>query len=300
MKKILPLLLILAACSSNPKNRTLSSDGEFGWIDELDFSETPTQGYVKSSDEFTGREVNEKENALSKESIALLSNAKLENFLDKNSDELIKITTNCYLSQFEKAFELADNLYSKYKGNTAYWNQVGTCYYLNGDYAKAILFYNKSRDLDKKYVPAVNNLGVVYEKQGKHEKALAAYRQASDLNNFAVTPTYNLAQLYLKYGTVGKAFPIFNGLHKRSPNDVDVASALATAHLLRGEYQNALDIYSKMNKSDTSAPEIALNYAVTLKYLGKTQEAREVLNNMGTPLGTILDYSKRVDEFVGN
>lgn len=302
MKKFLPFLLILAACSSNPTSkRNLSSDTEeLSWVDELDFTPTKEEAYRGSSDEFNTSGKDEKLNSLAKESVALMSPARLDTLLKDNKDELMSINLNCYLSNFDKAFEIADRVYEKYKSNTSYWNQIGTCYYLNGDASKAILFYNKSHDLDKKYVPALNNLGVVYEKQGRFQKALAAYKMASDTNQFALTPTYNLARLYLKFGTVGKAYPIFNALYKKSGEDVDLAQALATANLVKGEYQQAIDIYSRIDKKEVSAPEISLNYALALKFAGKKDEALKVLNQMANPLGEIVEYAKKVENFVRN
>ena len=102
------------------------------------------------------------------------------------------------------------------------------------------MFYNKSRDLDAKYIPPVNNLGVVYQKQGKFQKALAAFKLASDLNNFSITPTYNLAQLYLQFGNVGKSLPVFQALYKKSPNDISARNSKAFKRLNEKEKEEIL------------------------------------------------------------
>ena len=206
----------------------------------------------------------------------------------------------CYQGKYDEALKIADDQYTKFKNNTSYWNQLGTCYFLKSDYAKAILFYNKSRDLDSKYIPPVNNLGVVYQKQGKFQKALAAFKLASDLNTFAVTPTYNLAQLYLRFGTVGKALPIFQGLQKRSPKDIEVGSALASAYLIKGDYQSAVDIYGKFDKATLATPSVGLNYAVALKLLNRPIDAQTVLSNVSSPSGPISEYAQKVERFIRN
>jgi len=167
-----------------------------------------------------------------------------------------------------------------------------------------ILFYNKSRDLDAKFIPPVNNLGVVYQKQGKFQKALAAFKLASDLNNFSVTPTYNLAHLYLKFGTIGKALPIFQGLYKKSPNDQDLSAALATSLLIKGDYQAAADVYAKFSKAALATPYIGLNYALTLKYLNRPKDAQTVfsnINNTGNLLtGALGEYAAKVETLIRN
>jgi tetratricopeptide (TPR) repeat protein len=218
----------------------------------------------------------------------------------KTDDPITKMNIKCYQGKFDEALKIADDEYMRFKANTSYWNQLGTCYFLKSDYAKAILFYNKSRDLDSKYIPPVNNLGVVYQAQGRFQKALSAFKLAGDLNNFSVTPTYNLAQLYLRFGTVGKALPIFQGLQKRSPKDTDVGSALASANLIKGDYQAAVDIYSRFDKEILAMPSVGLNYALALKLLNRPIDAQTVLGNVASGNGAISEYAQKVEKFIRN
>ena len=311
MKKLLPFLILLAACSTttptNPSReiasskRTISSaEEDFSWVEQLDFDKKAEEKYRADKDDFDFSSSDESAHALVKESLSSLPSAKLEEAVLKTDDPLMKINIKCYQGKFDEALKLADDNYMKFKGNTSYWNQLGTCFFLKSDYAKAILFYNKSRDLDSKYIPPVNNLGVVYMKQGKFQKALSAFKLASDLNTFSVTPTYNLAQLYLRFGTVGKALPIFQGLLKRSPKDVNVASALASSYLIRGDYQAAVDIYSRFDKATLAMPTVGLNYALALKLLNRPIDAQTVLGNVTGSSGVIADYAQKVDKFIRN
>lgn len=308
MKKILPLLILLTACSTttpNPSREVASSkraissaEEDFSWVEQLDFDKKSEEKYRADKDEFDFSSSDESAHALVKESLASLPAAKLEEAVSKTDDPLMKINVKCYQGKFDEALKIADDNYMKYKANTSYWNQLGTCFFLKSDYAKAILFYNKSRDLDSKYIPPVNNLGVVYMKQGKFQKALSAFKLASDLNTFSVTPTYNLAQLYLRFGTVGKALPIFQGLLKRSPKDVDVASALASSYLIKGDYQSAVDLYSRFDKATLALPTVGLNYALALKLLNRPIDAQTVLGNVAGSSGVIADYAQKVDKFI--
>ena len=305
MKKILPMiLLVLSACSTSPDNvsrNSASADEDFDWVEGLNFEKKNEERYRADKDEFNFSSSDESSYALIKESVALLPDGKLQEIISKNDDPLVKINIRCYQGKFDDALKIADELYSKYKNNTSYWNQIGTCYFLKSDYGKAILFYNKSRDLDAKYIPPLNNLGVVYQKQGKFQKALAAFRLASDLNSFAITPTYNLAQLYLRFGTVGKALPIFESLYKRSPKDIELGSALASANLIRGNYQSAVDIYTRFDKTALKIPSVGLNYAVALKLLNRPKDAQTVLSNVtGSSSGANAEYAQKVDRFVRN
>lgn len=302
MKRLLPLMILLTACSTSEnassKRAVSSAEEDFSWVEQLDFDKKSEEKYRADKDEFDFSSSDESAHALVKESISSLPAAKLEETVSKTDDPLMKINIKCYQGKFEEALKIADEQYIKYRANTSYWNQLGTCYFLKSDYAKAILFYNKSRDLDSKYIPPVNNLGVVYLKQGKFQKALSAFKLASDLNTFAVTPTYNLAQLYLRFGTVGKALPIFQGLQKRSPKDTDVASALASSYLIKGDYQSAVDIYARFDKATLASPSVGLNYALALKLLNRPIDAQTVLGNVTGSSGVVAEYAQKIDTFI--
>jgi tetratricopeptide (TPR) repeat protein len=234
-----------------------------------------------------------------KESLLGLSPSQLEELSSKTDDLLIKINIKCYQNKFEESLKIADAIYGQYKNNTSYWNQVGTCYFLQSDYAKAILFYNKSRDLDPTFFPPVNNLGVVYVKQGKFQKALAAFKKAAEMSSFSVTPNYNLAYLYLRFGTIGKAIPIFLGLQKKSPQDVEVNAALASANIINGDYLSAVQIYGTLDKDMLTKPSIGLNYAVALKFSNRSADAISAFENV--IIGTRLDlkeYAQKVEKFI--
>lgn len=306
MKKLLPFLLLLSACAGtsnyrkNANDEKVKPEEDYSWVEQLNFDKKTEAKYQADKDEFD-LSSEEATHALVKESLVNVSAARLEETLAKTNDVLTKMNIKCYQGKFDEALKMADDIYSQYKNNTSYWNQLGTCYYLKTDYAKAILFYNKSRDLDSKFVPPVNNIGVVYMKQGRFQKALAAFKKASDMSTFSVTPNYNLAELYLKFGTVGKAIPIFQGLAKRSPQDVEINSALATANLLKGDYSVAVQIYSQFDKSTLSKPGIGLNYAVALKLMNRPIDAQTVLSNVAQASSAELrNYAQKVEKFIRN
>jgi tetratricopeptide (TPR) repeat protein len=297
---------MLSACASNSNYRKSATDEnvkleeDYSWVEQLNFDKKVETKYQADKDEFN-LSTQEASHALVKESLANLPLGQLDETLSKADDALTKMNIKCYQGKFDEALKIADDTYGQYKNNPSYWNQLGTCYYLKLDFAKAILFYNKSRDLNSKFVPPINNLGVVYVKQGKFQKALAAFKKASDMSTFSVTPTYNLAELYLRFGNVGKAFPIFQGLQKKSPQDIQVSSALASAFLLKGDNASALQIYGAFDKAVLSRPSIGLNYAVALKLSNRSADAQAAFGNIDAATSADMrDYAQRVDKFIRN
>ncbi len=308
MLKNILVLLLLVSCSTETlqSTRSLAAVGmeeDFSWVEQLNFDKKPEEKYKADKDVFSFPPISESNHVLIKESLSTLPAAKLEEASTATNDPITKINIKCQQGKFDEAFKIADEEYSRFKNNTSYWNQLGTCFYLKSDNAKAILFYNKSRDLDAKFVPPVNNLGVVYQKQGKHQKALSAFKLASDLNSFTVTPTYNLAQIYLRFSMVSKALPIFQGLHKKSPNDAEVTAALASAYLIKGDYSEAIDLYAKLDKGLLSRPGIGLNYAVALKLANRPVDAKSALDNVtsaSTEERMLKEYFAKVEKLIRN
>ena len=306
MKKISTLifLIILASCSSNTTNRKYASDEQlklednYNWVDSLDFDKKAETKYKADSDEFNTKKSDEQANVLVKESISTLPAPRLDEQLKDSEDPLSKIVIKCYQNKYDEAFQIVDQIYSQFKNNTSYWNQVGTCYYLKGDYSKAVLFYNKSRDLDSKFAPPVNNLGVVYQKQGRYQKALSAFKKASELNSFSITPSFNLARLYLQFGIITKAEPIITGLGKRNSNDPQVMNALATVNLIKNNYSEAINIYSALPKDFLARPEVALNYGLALKFAKKNDEAKTAISNLSEISGELKTYASKVETFI--
>ena len=303
MKIILIFLLLITfvGCSSSKK------EGEVGFSDEIekefegiensDFVDPPPVVYQESTDSFP--EEIEKKDSLIKESVARLPEPKLEDVADLD-DPLSKIVAHCYLQEFGKAQKLFDSVYKKYKKNPSYWNQVGTCALLEGKYKKAQLYYNKSRDLRKNYVPPINNLGVLYQIRGEDQKALSAYEKATSLKGFSSTPYFNLAQLYLEYGLFKKARSIFNGLLKSKSGDADLLNGVAVSYLLEGNVSAAISFYDQIDSDFLSRPHINLNFALALHMAGKKEDAKDLLGRVNRgQLGQLKDFYRSLERLVG-
>ena len=94
--------------------------------------------------------------------------------------------SSCYAKNFEQAFKVAESVYDSHQNLPTYWNQVATCYLLQGNERKALLFYNKALEVTPQYVPALNNIGVMYEKNGQDQKALVALQRALKNGKFTI------------------------------------------------------------------------------------------------------------------
>lgn len=300
-------IILFSSCSSDSKkitpeqaaqNEAISPEiqQEFNWIENADFAEVAPETYIATEDKFEGSLSSQ--DSLSQESIARLPAPKIEDAID-SSDVTTKLAGLCHANRFNDAFLLVKKQFRKFKKHPGFWNQVGTCYLGKKDYRSAILFYNKSREIDSKYSPPLNNLGVIYQIRGSKAKAYLAYKEASKLNPLSLTPLFNLAQLQLQGGQVDNAIIAFQALVKKNDDDADALAGFATALFIRGDTEQAIRVYDRLPGDALSHPSYGTNYALALKLNGKEDKAREILSKVSsTPSRELIDYYNKVKAFV--
>lgn len=279
---LLIALLQLVSCSSSSTKKEVSTPSsgsieEFSWIENSDFNKTPEVPFNHRKDVFSG-EVS-KIDSLSSESLARVPAPKLQ-IITGPKDILVSGITHCYKRDFVNGIKVFKDSYKKYKSHPGYWNLLGTCYYLQGQLRKALLFYNKSRDLKKNYAPPINNIGVIYQYQGLEQKALAAFKKASEVGSFSMTPMFNMGQLYLKYNLIKDAKSIFRKLVNIKSTDVDAVNGLATSYLKEGNPAQAVRLFSSLPGNSIEKAKVGINFALALFESGRVKDARNVLSSI--------------------
>ncbi|CAF1508287.1 unnamed protein product [Rotaria sordida] len=148
-----------------------------------------------------------------------------------------------------------------------YNGQLGSVYLIMGEYSKAITFYERAIDVNKKMSPPSqfhlaalhNNIGSVYAKMGEYSKALSSYKRAVDIDKIILPPNHpdlasdynNIGLVYYSMGEYSKAL----SSHERSleikktalpPNHPNLANSynnIGTVYNNMGEYSKALSYY---------------------------------------------------------
>lgn len=283
---LLVLSFALVSCGSNEQKNEDKTHDVISGIENSDFKPKATIPYVAKQDVFKV----DKNIAVStaRESADRVPTAKLEK-LEIDQDPINTAIGHCYRRQFDQAFAVFDKSYELYRTHPSYWNQIGTCYLLQENYRKALLFYNKALGLDSNYAPSINNFGVLYWRQGKDQLAIEAFEKASKVNSFSMTPIFNLAQLYLQYGFVDQAFKLLSALHRQGRNDMDVISSLASCYLMMGNPQSSVAYFDQVDDEYLKRPDVSLNYAYALHLVGRRSDAKEILKKLASK--DLVDYS---------
>lgn len=278
-------------CASGGKKKDINLDE----LTNKDFKKPAAERYNENKDYFSSVEI-EGDSALEDETLYRLQNSdgKVE-----SSDAITKIVKACYEGEFDQAFDIVSAEHDRYKENPAFWNQVGTCYLLQGKKRKALLFYNKSLEFKPGYSPALNNIGVMYRKDGQDQKAEVAFNRAIEKSNFAKTPRFNLAQLYLDYGLFNNAIAQLRVL-ERADKDSDVFASLGSAYLMAGDYRKASSYFNKLPSNYLEKPYVGINAALAFYQSGNQEKARDILDDIDKDrLGPFKKYYQESAKKVG-
>lgn len=290
------ILSLFVSCASKRRSEGKSVSN----ITNEDFKKEPAISFSEKKDFYDLSEINDiTDDSLINETIQRVPEAKLEAITadQSSADPLSRLSSLCYQKEFRSAFILIDKVYRPYKKNAAYWNQVGTCYFLKGDYRKSRLFYEKSISLKKNYAPPFNNIGALHLKNNEYAKALAAFEKAESLSRNSLTPTYNLSQVYLNFGIVAKAKAGFSKIERAKGGDPGVLNGLATSYLFEGNVSKAIQYYEQINPTLFERASFGINYAVALK-LGRQNDKAQVVIRSVDVTDKWEAYYKRARNFV--
>lgn len=303
MKKTLIVLgfLILASCSSTSKKNNQISvnnlDGDYSWVEDQEYTQDVPLKMSEVVDSFSEQITDV--SPLAKESLTFSGEEKIEDAIDLKDDILGKIAGNCHSNEFEAAFNLIDKSYSKYKKHPGYWNQIGNCYYLSGDFKKAFLFYNSSKNIQGNYAPPINNLGVLYLKDNKYQKAMAAFEMALKQNPSSLTPKFNMAYLNLRFGFPEKACGLFSQIYNQGKKASYLINALATCSLIKNDINGSITYFQQLDEKLLEKPEYGINYALALNQAGQKKMALKVLDNIDLEKDLEVNtYFERVKKYV--
>lgn len=295
MKSTILALLFLTACASAPEKRNTKAP-----VVKNEVFQKPKA--LKNSEITEFFQGNEKSlnPALQDETMDRFSKDEIAS-VKSGGDPLVEMSVRCSQKDFTGAFDIASKNFNQYQKVAPYWNVVANCHLNQGNYRKALLFYNKALEVSPNYVPALNNIGVMYSRQGQDQKALVAFERANKQSKFSKTPRYNMAKLYLTYGLAENAQSVFESLLSGSPNDVDLLNATAASYFLMSDYNKALELFKRIPQSEWARAEIGLNLALTLKKTGNAKEAGQVFAKVEEPRSANLKrYYSTIEKQLGD
>jgi tetratricopeptide (TPR) repeat protein len=149
------------------------------------------------------------------------------------------------------------------------YSQLGSAKYNQGEYQEAIVFYEKSLEIDQKTLPSnhpdlgvsYHNIGLVYESMGDYSNALSSHEKALEIRQKSLPPNHpDLASSYNNTGNMhynmcdySKALSSYEKVltikqQSLPPNHLDLADSYSNIGLVydsMGDHSKALSSYEK-------------------------------------------------------
>lgn len=291
-------LLALVGCAGAPSTAEKKPvDPAAGVaVTNKDFAKKNAIAYSASQDYYPVKQ--ESKNVLITESANTADSSELKELL-AGKDPLTVMMTSCYAKDFNRAFAIAESIFSSHLKLPSYWNQVATCHLLQGNERKALLFYNKAIEVEPNYVPALNNIGVIYSRAAQDQKAQVALRRALSNGKFTRTPRYNLAFLLLRYGLADESATLFQGLLNDAPKDVELRIGYANALALQSRWQDAWSQFALVPANLRSRSDVGLNMALVAHAIGRSDDAKKLLGATSAS-GEARSYQSDLKKVIGD
>lgn len=109
------------------------------------------------------------------------------------------------------------------------------------DYIKAVEYYKKALEIDKKFAFAWDNLGMAYRGLNRNEDAVKAYKKSLKLDPKGKTPLMNIGVAYQQLGQYDNAIKYYNKFKKIYKKDPEAYYGLGRMYFEKRELMPAVD-----------------------------------------------------------
>ena len=181
--------------------------------------------------------------------------------------------------EFDRAAEIIAEIIER-KGYTCVtedWFQYANCLYMANKFEKALIYYDKAKELYNDSASIWFNRGNVLYRLGRFEDALASYFEALEIAPTYASAWFNFGIALYELGQYSNALDYYLRALKLNPNDATIWNSHGSALYRLGHYLDALVSYNKASELDPSDATI--------------------WNNQGLALGTLLQYEEALIAF---
>jgi tetratricopeptide (TPR) repeat protein len=156
----------------------------------------------------------------------------------------------------------------------------GEKYYILEDYAKALVLFQKSLDIDPKNATVYFKIGQVYSKGNELPKALENANKALELNDSNKYFYLLVADIYTQMGNFAKSAETYEKLIGKVEKTEVYLFELAALYLYQQRYDDALSTYSKIESTYGVSEEVTFQKQKIYIQLNKLDKAIEEGNKL--------------------
>ncbi len=159
--------------------------------------------------------------------------------------------------------------------NPRAWYELGAVEREEGNFLKAVEYFEKAVELDGKFVEAYQGLGSCCSKLGDLDRAIAAFKKAIELNESYPTPYFSLGVVYSRLGRLNDARDAIEEGLKRNPHDFNAMTNLGAIYEQGGHPEIGVKILQEVVRMDNANARAFYNLGVTLEKLSRAKEAAD-------------------------
>jgi len=138
---------------------------------------------------------------------------------------------------------------------------IGENYYVNGEYKKAIEYFERCNEIDKSY-DCLNYIGCCYLGLKDYNTAINIFNLVIESCPNSARPVFNLGRAYLKLGDFNSALNSFHKAITINPNSEDAYYYLGVCYQKIGDLEKAKMNYEKSLEIDNQQSETYLNLGI--------------------------------------
>ena len=147
----------------------------------------------------------------------------------------------------------------------------------NGEFAKAISFFDQVLEIDPNYVPALNNKGSALRILGMYEEAIVYFDKALEIDPNDVKALYNKGNALSDLEKYEEAIVSYDKALEIDPNDVKALYNKGLALYYLEKYEEAIVSYDKVLEIEPDNVKALNNKNKLLEIMGKPIEIMEKL-----------------------
>jgi tetratricopeptide (TPR) repeat protein len=161
--------------------------------------------------------------------------------------------------------------------NASPYINLGLAYHDKGNLDKAIQVLQKAIDLNPQNSMAFNNLGAAYAAKGNLDKAIELYEKAVEINPEYSAAYNNMGSAYIQKGNFDKAIQLFQKAIDLNPQNFQAYVGLGMAYEANGNDDKAIELLQKAIEFNPNSFDAYLGLGTAYSYKDNPNKAIELL-----------------------
>jgi predicted O-linked N-acetylglucosamine transferase (SPINDLY family) len=206
------------------------------------------------------------------------------------NEKINEIISLIKLGDLINAEKNAQNIYKENLDNFEITNLIGTINLIKKNFNKAIIYFEKAKNLNPNHHSIYNNLGLVYKELKNYKEAVSNFEYALKLNKKYAGAYNNLGLTFKDQFNFQKAFENFNLAISCNPKFVEAYNNLGILIMDKLNFNTSIDYFSKAIEINNKYVDALRNRALAYTFIKKSILAIKDYTNL-----KILDPQRNLE-----